>query len=248
MKHQALVITCTAWMAIGLLPTSPALADGKAPVGAPDSRALPDDVVVCTGWHALCSASTDCQVNGDRASCDCLRVNETHMVMTSEIHDPVLRRMTQARCNSKHHCEVDEAPVCKVIRDGQYEVDGIKYPWVSTFSYRGWCDLYRPKACDVTDNNYRGDRIWAICDAAPCVENPNPADPNRPLTCDCPIVKEQSFIGTKDSCTGENGGIISAMALWVWDFENDTFSVPVPGYDSVRSACAALESDPFPAR
>lgn len=244
MKPRIVAISFAAWMALVHLPSCVAAAGEKD--GA-ESRAVPDIVVTCTGWHALCTASTDCQRNGDRAACDCLRVNEPHIVMTDEIHDPVLRRMTQARCNSKHHCEVDEAPVCKVIRDGQYEVNGVKSKWVSTYSYRGWCGLYRAKACNLDDEGYRGDRVWAICDAAPCTETVNPLDPNRPLTCDCRVVSEKSFVGTKDSCTGENGGIISAMELWAWDFEKNTFSLPVPGYEYVGPACAALKSDPYPA-
>ena len=44
---------------------------------------VPQEFVVCTGWHALCTASPDCKMNGDKADCDCLRVNETHIVETS---------------------------------------------------------------------------------------------------------------------------------------------------------------------
>src|SRR5512140_3087602 len=66
----------------------------------------PQVFVVCTGWHALCSASPDCKMKGDKASCDCLRVNETHIVETFAIRDPVAKRLTQARCTSGHPCEV----------------------------------------------------------------------------------------------------------------------------------------------
>lgn len=97
-----------------------------------------------TGWHALCSGSTDCQMNGDMADCACWRVNETHIVETSEIQDPAVKRRTAVKCANKHPCNVDEAPVCQAIKDGQYEVEGVAYDWVSTFSYRGWCGLYKP--------------------------------------------------------------------------------------------------------
>jgi len=206
----------------------------------------PQLAVVCTGWHALCTGSLDCQLTGgDRADCACWRVNETHIVVTSEIQDPTVKRLTQTRCTNKNACGLDEAPVCSAIRDGQYKVDQVKYDWVSTYSYRGWCGLYRPKACDTTAPGYDGDMQWAICDAAPCTEIENPADPDRPLTCQC-RVEEGPFVGGADSCTGEDGGIISAMALEYWDFEKSDYTVPIPGYDYVRGACDSLQSDPWP--
>jgi hypothetical protein len=54
------------------------------------------------------------------------------------------------------------------------------------------------------------------------------------------------FVGTKDSFTGDNGGLISAIELQYWDFETDSFSVPVQGYEYLQRACAALRSDPWP--
>ena len=206
------------------------------------TKAVPQMLVECTGWHALCSGSVDCQVNATGAECACWRVNEPHIVMTDEIQSPTVKRLTEARCTDKHPCAIDEAPVCGAIQSGHYEVDNVNYDWVSTFSYRGWCDLYQPKACDPTEPGYVGDAQWTICDAAPCVETANPTDPERPLNCQCRI-KDGPFIGTKDSCSGENGGIISAMPLDVWDFENETFTAPVPGFDHVRAACAPLRSD-----
>lgn len=222
----------------------PSLAD--AGPGTTDAvskaKAAPQMVVECTGWHALCSFSVDCQVNATGAECACWKVNEPHIVMTGEIQDPALKRLTEARCTDKHPCAIDEAPVCGAIRSGAYEVDGVRYDWVSTFSYRGWCDLYQPKACDPTEPDYVGDTQWAICDAAQCVEQVNPTDPDRPLSCQC-RVKDGAFLGTKGSCTGENGGLISAIPLDLWDFENDTFTAPAPGFDHVRAACAPLRSD-----
>ena len=245
MKARFLTITCMTWAVMGVALASPAGAGEKADMGARHSAVVPQLAVACTGWHALCSASTDCQVNSEGVDCDCWRVNETHIVETSEIQDIKVKRLTEARCTNKHPCDVDEAPVCAAIQDGRYEVEGIKYPWVSTFSYRGWCGFYEPKACDPTAEGYVGDHYWAICDVAPCTETQNPPDPDRPLRCQCRI-EEGAFVGTKNSCTGENGGIISAMPLWVWDFENDTWQVPVPGYDYVKGACDTLHSDSFP--
>ena len=126
-----------------------------------------------------------------------------------------------------------------------YEVDGVKYPWVSTFSYRGWCDFYQPKACDTAADGYVGDYSWAICDAAPCTELAQPPDPDRPLRCHC-RVEDGPFVGTRDSCTGDNGGIISAMELSVWDFENDTWPFPMPGFDYIKGSCEPIGSDPLP--
>ena len=208
---------------------------------------LPQDFVVCTGWHALCSASTDCKLNGDKADCDCFRVNETHIVEASEIQDTAVKRLTQTKCTNEHRCDVDQAPVCKSIKDGQYKVDSVKYAWVSTFSYRGWCSLLQvnPKACDQSAPGYTGDRHWAICDGAPCTENQHPFDPQRPLSCHC---RNTAFIGANGSCTGDNGGIMSSSPLSAWDFQNTTYRIPLPGLEYVHDACTPLKSDPFPPR
>lgn len=247
MRLQFFALTCMTSMAMGCGTTCLAANGEKADQGTNNSSVVPQELVLCTGWHALCSGSTDCQMNGDNVDCDCWRVNETHIVMTDEIQDSAVKRRTEVKCTNKHPCDVDEAPICQAIRDGQYEVDGVEYDWVSTFSYRGWCDLYRPKACDQREPGYSGDWYWAICDVAPCTEIENPSDPDRPLTCQC-RVQDTPFVGTKDSCTGENGGIISAMPLWVWDFENNTWRIPVPGYEFVQGACVPLTSDPLPTR
>jgi hypothetical protein len=206
----------------------------------------PQEFVVCTGWHALCSASPDCKINGDKAYCDCMRVNETHIVATSEIQDTAVKRVTEVKCTNVHPCDVDQAPVCSAIKYGQYKVDNVKYDWVSTYSYRGWCSLLKlVKACDQTAPGYTGDLYWAVCDAAPCTENQNPFDPNRPLSCQCRVVENTPFVGMNGSCTGDNGGIMSSMPLWAWDFQNNTYPFPMPGYEYVQGACAPLESDPL---
>jgi hypothetical protein len=243
MKLRLLAITSLASLAMSHPSSCLAEKQGPSAQGL-ESRAVPEVLVPCTGWHAFCGAATDCRMNGNMADCDCLRVNETHLVAPSEIQDPVLRRLTEAKCTNKHPCGVDEAPICKTIRDGQYTVDGVKYQWVSTFSFRGWCDYYKPKACDRDAPGYAGDRYWAICDVAPCTESANPSDPERPLTCQC-RVEDSSFVGTKNSCTGDNGGLISAMPIWVWDFERDTWTMSFPEYDYPKGACAALKSDAF---
>ena len=222
----------------------------KAP--RPAARAgeggVPQELVVCTGWHALCSASPDCRKDGDRADCDCLRVDETHVVETTEIQDTAVRRLTLARCTSAHPCDVDRAPVCRAIRDGQYRVDGVRYDWVSTYSYRGWCSLLTPAPipCDQGVPGYTGDRYWAICDAAPCTENRNPSDPERPLSCRCRVMSTP-FVGAGGSCTGKNGGIMSSFPLSGWDFRNGTYTFPMPGYEGVRGAGAPRKSDPWKA-
>jgi len=207
-------------------------------------RDVPQSLVVCTGWHALCSASTDCQVTGNRADCDCLQVDENHIVMTDEIQDAAVKRQTQARCTEARPCDVDDAPVCKAIAQGQYRVDKLRYDWVSTYSYRGWCGLlpkFRP--CDVGADGYAGDSSWAICDAAPCTEIAHPTKPEKPLTCQCRVVRNAAFVGTNGSCAGDRGGIMSSFALDSWDFKNNTYPLPVPGYEFVQGACAALTSD-----
>jgi len=209
---------------------------------------VPEDFVVCTGWHALCSASPDCQMNsemnGEKANCDCARVNETHIVATNEIQDLIVKRLTRARCTTTHPCSVDQAPVCKAIKSGQYKVDHVKYKFVSTYSYRGWCDILKQKfiKCDPQTPGYNGDHYWAICDAAPCREKRNPTNPNRPLSCQC-RVKSEAFVGL-GSCTGVNGGIMSSFPVWAWDFQKNTYPFQMPGYEFVEGACAPFKSDP----
>jgi hypothetical protein len=203
----------------------------------------PQDFVVCTGWHALCTESFDCRMNEnkDKADCDCMRVSETHIVDTASIQDIAVKRMTQAECTYKHPCDVDQAPVCKAIKSGRYEVNKVKYEWVSTFSYRGWCELLKniPVPCDQG--------YWAVCDAAPCTENQDPSNPDKPLTCRC-VVVNSPFVGVNGSCYGDNGGIMSSSPLSTWDFENNTYLIPLPGMDYVQAACAQLGSDPLPPR
>ena len=206
---------------------------------------VPQEWVECTGWHALCSASTDCKLNGDKADCACLRVNETHIVETNAILDAAVRRLTNAKCTREHPCDVDQAPVCKAIATGQYQVDNTKYEWVSTYSYRGWCGILqtKPQACDTRAPGYAGDSLWAICDAAPCTEILNPSDPEKPLSCSCPT-KKTPFVGPNGKCVGDNGGIMSSMPLEAWDFRNNTYTFAMPGYEYVQGACAPLKSDP----
>ena len=207
----------------------------------------PQEFVVCTGWHALCSASFDCTMNEyqDTAECDCMRVNETHIVETDAIQDTAVKCRTQVVCTKKHPCDIDQAPVCKAIKHGQYKVNKVKYKWVSTYSYRGWCDLLAMKLipCDQGEENYEGETYWAICDAAPCTEIEKPSDSNRPLRCQCRI-EETPFVGINDSCAGEDGGIISSFPMDAWDFQKNTYRFPIPGYEYVQGACASLNSDP----
>jgi hypothetical protein len=207
----------------------------------------PQFLVLCTGWHALCSASPDCRIDGNKAACDCLRVNETHIVETSEIQDEAVKRATLETCTEEDPCALDQAPVCQAIKAGRYEVDMIRYEWVSTYSYRGWCSLLEPPPvpCDPAAADYAGDRQWAICDAAPCTENSDPPDPERPLRCQCRVM-DTPFVGPKGTCTGENGGIMSSFPLESWDFENNTYPIAMPGYEFVQGACAPLKSDRLP--
>ncbi len=249
MRLQFLAITCITWIALSYSPICLAEAGEKTNSSTHNFPNAPQVFVVCTGWHALCSASPDCKMNGgkDKADCDCLRVNETHIVATAEIKDTAVKRLTEVKCTNAHPCDVDQAPVCKAIKDGQYEVDNVKYDWVSTYSYRGWCTLLKLnlKACVPDSIDYTGDRYWAVCDAAPCTENQHPSDPERPLSCQCRVEYNTSFVGMNDSCTGDKGGIMSSFPLWAWDFINNTYPFPMPGYEYVRGACAPVKSDPW---
>jgi hypothetical protein len=246
MNLRSLVLVGTALISIAVAPAVLAESQGKAGIRSPNAAVEPQPAVACTGWHALCSFTQDCKTDdGVTADCDCWRVNETHIVLTSEIQDMAVKRSTQTRCTTRNECDVDEAPVCSALKSGQYKVDQVPHAWVSTFSYRGWCERIRPVACDTTDPEYVGDPRYAICDVAPCTEVENPTDPDRPLSCQCRVV-EGPFFGTEGTCTGEDGGLISAVDLQYWDFEANRFSVPAPGYEYVQGACDPLSSDPWP--
>lgn len=77
-----------------------------------------------------------------------------------------VKQETLETCTASHPCAPGDAPVCKAIKDGTFTVDGEKYQWVSTYSYRGWCENWKPVACDPAP--------WADCMTYPCTENPNP--------------------------------------------------------------------------
>ncbi len=49
---------------------------------------LPQEFVVCTGWHALCTASPDCKMHGHTAGCDCLRVKP---ILLKHLQSRILR-------------------------------------------------------------------------------------------------------------------------------------------------------------
>jgi hypothetical protein len=66
------------------------------------------------------------------------------------------------------------------------------------------------------------------------------------LSCQCRVEENTAFVGIHDSCTGDNGGIMSSMTMEAWDFENNTYTFPMPGYEYVQGACAPLTSDPDP--
>jgi hypothetical protein len=227
-------------------PQAAAQAHGTREDASRGKDGTPQDFVVCTGWHALCTESLDCQVSGDKANCPCARVNENHIVATAEIQDTEAKRRTLDRCTTGHPCQVDEAPVCKAIQSGRYEVDHARYDWVSTYSYRGWCSILQKgfKACEPQAPGYTGDRSWAICDAAPCTENPDPSNPEKPLSCQC-RVQQSAFVGL-DGCSGLNGGIMSSFPASAWDFQRNTYPFAMPGYEYVQGACNALRSDPLP--
>lgn len=80
MKFRSLAVTFIAWLAMAYGSICWAEAGQKMDRRGHPSADAPEDAVACTGWHALCSASPDCKMTGDKADCDCLRVNEPHIV------------------------------------------------------------------------------------------------------------------------------------------------------------------------
>lgn len=205
-------------------------------IQAPAASARPQAIVECLGEHALCDAATDCKiVSSTQADCACVKVNENHLVVTKDIEDARVRAQTLRLCTTAHPCKVDKAPVCKAIRAGRYTVDRVTYPQVSTYSYRGWCETFRPVPCE-------GDKAgpWADCMAAPCTVDTN--NPDRPLNCQCRL-ENGAFIGINGVCSTAAGEVMSTIARGAWSFEQNAFTVQLPGYDYVKSACAPLSSD-----
>jgi hypothetical protein len=192
--------------------------------------------VECTGWHALCSLATDCKVvNEEHADCPCWQVNEQYVVVTADISNPDIKEETQSGCTSAHPCAVDESPVCQAIKSGNYTVDGHRYEWVSTYSYRGWCENWKPVRCDAAP--------WADCMTSPCVENHDRrTDHDRPLVCRC-NVKTESFVGTDGRCKSRRGEVMSTINQKFWNFHDKKFTLDMPGYEYVQGACAPIHSD-----
>ncbi len=218
-------------------------AGSKPPSEHKNNKPRPQEAVECSGWHALCSLATDCVYEqGSRfADCACWQVNEQHVVATSNIKNAAfggapIKEETQRRCTTAHPCALDEAPVCQAIKE-LLEDD----QWISTYSYRGWCENWDPVKCE---KNNAGP--WADCMTSPCNVMADPDDPNRPLSCLC-TVNVGPFVGTNGSCDdGDNDTVMSTIERLTWDFENNQFSFPWPGYEYVKGACAPVGSDSLP--
>jgi hypothetical protein len=166
------------------------------------------------------------------ANCDCWKVTEQHLVMTSNIKDETfgfpIKAITQAYCKRSHPCGVDQAPVCKVI---QAMVPNDK--WVSTFSYRGWCQNWKPVKCSG---------LWADCMTSACMESHKPKDKNRPLSCQC-TTHNSRYVGSNGRCSMAPATVMSTIRIETWDFDNNTFTFEVPADEYVKEACAPITSD-----
>jgi hypothetical protein len=205
------------------------------------TQGMPQASVECSGWHALCSLATDCKIDPYQAGCDCWKVTEQHIVVTSHIKDETfggapIKELTQSKCTKLHPCGLDQAPVCQAIKNllpnGQ---------WVSTFSYRGWCEHWDPVKCEGPDAG-----PWADCMTSLCTKIQDPKDPNRPLSCQCQV-NTGNFVGTEGSCQTQQGTVMSTIPLASWDFRNGTFSFSVPGDEYVKESCLPVSSDREPA-
>jgi hypothetical protein len=203
-------------------------------------KPTPQFSVECTGWHALCSLATDCKMTSpQQADCACWQVQEQHIIVTTNIKDETfggapIKEETQRRCTTVHPCAVDEAPVCQAIKDLLEDKQ-----WVSTYSYRGWCENWDPVKCEGKNAG-----LWADCMTSPCTVMEDPSDPNRPLSCQC-TVNDGGFVGTNGTCDdGDQDTVMSTIPRLTWDFDNNEFSFSMPGYHAyVKGACAPVESD-----
>ena len=212
-----------------------------APCPAQTVADPPQETVECSGWHAVCALATDCKLAAlatgpapPTATCDCWKVTEQHMVMTSNIKNETfgnvqMKELTQAVCTNNHPCGLDEAPVCSAIK-AMVPNDH----WVSTFSYRGWCKNWDPVKCEG---------LWADCMTSACTESQKPKDPNRPLSCHCTLHASR-FVGTNGRCSAQPSTVMSTIRIETWDFDNNTFAFSVAGDDYVKEACSPIKSDP----
>jgi hypothetical protein len=185
----------------------------------------PQPFVVCTGQHALCSFADHCQLSSDgkTANCDCWDVNDTYIVRTSAILDPNAKQATLAACTTAHPCNTDQAPVCQSIANNQFAVNGVTPARVSAFSYVDFCGKFKPVTCDSGP--------WASCMTAPC--EPNRKDPNKPLTCTCPVANGP-FLGLQGHCAQPTGTVMSTVPA------SFNFSL-LPGSAFVLESCLALK-------
>jgi hypothetical protein len=211
----------------------------ESPVIAKHS--IPQPQVVCTGRHALCSFADDCVVDKNNpwlANCACWEVSEPHIVSTADIKDQAfgglpIKKMTQRLCTVDHPCNVDEAPVCMAIKR-LLQNQRRAYNWVSTYSYRGWCENWEPVACGNKNSP------WADCMSSPCREVAPGTD--RPLNCRCDVLTGP-FVGTRGSCDAGKGKVMSTIKQEMWDFDHNTYRIPPSGFEYVNSACSSLGSD-----
>ena len=199
---------------------------------------MPQINVECTGWHALCSMATGCEVSGGYANCSCWRVTERHVVVVAFIKDDTfgwhVKEATQQQCTISHPCALDQAPVCKAIKSLL-----LSDKWVSDFSYRGWCENWKPVACNG---------VWSDCMTSPCSDDHDPNDP-RPLKCQCTLrgadVNDAPYVGSDGTCNNPPGTVISTIPQNSWDFQRNMFSFPFPGNEyATTEACKQLKSDP----
>jgi hypothetical protein len=69
MRVQFLAMMCITWIAMSYGPICLAEAGEKMDNGTHNFTDVPQEIVVCTGWHALCTASHDCIMHGGKADC-----------------------------------------------------------------------------------------------------------------------------------------------------------------------------------
>lgn len=102
--------------------------------------------------------------------------------------------------------------------------------WISTYSYRGWCQNWDPVECQGEDAG-----PWADCMTSPCEVVD---DSDRPLSCRC-TVNVDPFVGTNGSCDDENPEtVMFTIERFTLDFKNNGF--PFPGRDMCTSREPAL--------
>eukprot|EP00121_Abeoforma_whisleri_P014731 Awhi_evm1s13588 len=209
-------------------------------------------IVSCKGVHALCAFSTNCQLKKDKhnkslvANCPCWETTGVNYFIVDAIKDKPLLTATKAKCTETSPCGLNEAPICKAMRDGTVPIDiangqNIQHvqnnriysnistttemfaDTVSTFSWQAFCSAgQNPMPCEK--------KQWAQCMGATCQLAPLDVQAKgQKYICACTVL-DSTFTSAAGNC-GSDETILSGIPN-----PYELTMSQLPGYESVREA------------